>query len=58
MIWKITHPAKPAPGMVMTHARITSRATPHRTDVNRLVAPTPITAEVITWVDETGIAYP
>ena len=41
-------------GMVSTHAAPMVRATPQRTADSRLVAPTPMIADVIVWVVETG----
>jgi len=41
--------------MVMTHAVIISRTTRHCTAVLPRVAPTPMIAPLIAWVDETGI---
>ena len=46
--------AEPAMGKVSTQAVTMVRATPQRTAEKRLVAPTPITAEVIVWVVEIG----
>src|SRR5688500_13391994 len=43
-----------AMGKVRTQAVRMDRATPQRTAERRLVAPTPITAEVIVWVVEIG----
>jgi hypothetical protein len=42
---------------VRTHAATMFPATPQRTAESRLVAPTPITAEVIVWVVEIGASY-
>ena len=42
-------------GIVSTHAQIIDPATPQRTAVSRLVAPTPITAPVIVCVVLTGM---
>ena len=42
-------------GHVRTDAATTCPATPHRTAENRFVAPTPMIAEPIAWVVETGI---
>ena len=41
-------------GKVSTQAMTIDRATPQRTAERRLVAPTPITAEVMVWVVEIG----
>lgn len=40
--------------MVISHAINMSRATSHRTILNRIAAPAPITDEDITWVVDTG----
>src|SRR5256712_10607317 len=42
-------------GIVMIHAQTIRRATPHRTADRRLVAPTPMIADAITWVVLTGM---
>ncbi len=44
----------PAAGNVSTQAVTIDRATPQRTAENRLVAPAPITAEVMVCVVEIG----
>ena len=44
----------PAAGIVRIHANTMFPATPQRTAESRLVAPTPITAEVMVWVVEIG----
>ena len=41
-------------GKVRTQATTIERATPQRTAEKRLVAPTPMTAEVMVWVVEIG----
>ena len=46
--------ARPAIGKVRTQAMRIERATPQRTAERRLVAPTPMTAEVMVWVVEIG----
>lgn len=43
-----------AAGMVMNQPRTMFLATPHRTAFTRFVAPTPMIAEVMTWVVEIG----
>lgn len=43
-----------AAGIVMNHPITMFLATPHRTALTRFVAPTPMIAEVMTWVVETG----
>ncbi len=48
----------PAAGMVSTQAMTMLRATPQRTADSRLVAPAPITADVIVCVVETGACRP
>src|SRR5262245_3976315 len=47
-----------AAGIVRIHAITIDRATPQRTAVNRLVAPTPTTDAVIVWVVDTGACSP
>lgn len=42
-------------GMVSTHAQTIEFASPHRTEDNLLVAPTPMMAPVIVWVVLTGM---
>ena len=49
-----TAAARPAIGNVSTQAATIVRATPQRTAEKRLVAPAPITAEVIVCVVEIG----
>src|SRR2546427_4748792 len=47
------YPAIPTPadaGIVMIHAQKILRAIPHRTADKRVVSPTPIIPEAITWV--------
>jgi hypothetical protein len=41
-------------GRVRIHAPAMFLATPHRTAESRLVAPTPMIADVIVWVVDTG----
>lgn len=41
--------------MVRIHAQSKFTVTPHRTALNRLVAPTPMMDPVMVWVVETGI---
>jgi hypothetical protein len=48
----------PAAGKVKTQAARIDFATPQRTAENRLVAPTPMIAEVIVWVVEIGASQP
>jgi len=44
-----------APGIVNFHAQTTCPATPHRTALNRLRAPTPMMDPAMVWVVLTGI---
>ena len=49
-----TAPISALQGMVKIHAQTMVPANPQRTAERRLVAPTPMTAEVMVWVVEIG----